>query len=97
MTKVDFENRLSALYDEHPMIRASKVKTFNELSYVLRMDKSDTDYNISTVENGDWAFIVSVKECFIPTRTLAKHVKKVEFDEFIEAENLICLTVHLVD
>ena len=97
MTKIDFENRLSALFDEHPMIRASRVKTFNELSYVLRMDKSDVDYNIATCENGDWGFIVSVKECFIPTRTLAKHVKSIEFDEFVENENLICLTVHLVD
>ena len=98
MTKVDFENRLSALYDEHPIIKISKVKTFNELSYVLRMDKSGVDYNISTVEpDGSYGFIVSVKECFIPTRDLAKHVNKIEFDEFVENENLICLTVHLVD
>ena len=97
MTKIDFENRLNALYDEHPMIRASKVKTFNELSYVLRMDQSSVDYNIATNEDGEWGFIVSVKECFVPTRTLAKHVKKIEFETYDKEMDTICLTVHLVD
>lgn len=98
MTKIDFENRLNALYDQHPIIKISKVKTFNELTYVLRMDQSSVDYNIATVDpDGSYGFIVSVKECFIPTRDLAKHVKKIEFDEYDREMDTICLTVHLVD
>ena len=98
MTKIDFKNRLDTLYDEHPMIKASKVKTFNELTYVLRMDQSSVDYNIATVDpDGSYGFIVSVRECFIPTRDLAKHVKKIEFDGYDKEMDTIGLTVHLVD
>lgn len=98
MTKIDFENRLNALYDEHPIIKISKVKTFNELSYVLRMDKSGVDYNVNIIDkDGTFGCIFSIKECFIPTRDLVQHVKTIEFDEFLEDENLICFTVHLVD
>ena len=98
MTKIDFENRLNALYDEHPIIKISKVKTFNELSYVLRMDKSSVDYNIATVDpDGSYSFIVSIRECFIPTRDLAKHVKAIEFEGYDAEMDMINLTVHLVD
>lgn len=98
MTKIDFENRLNALYDEHPIIKISTVKTFNELTYVLRMDQSSVDYNIATVDtDGSYGFIVSVKECFIPTRDLAKHVKSIEFEGYDKEMDTICLTVYLVD
>lgn len=90
---MDFEKRLEALYNEHPMIKASKNKTFNEVSYVLRMDK-EFDYCISSKnEDGSWTCIPSVKECFIPTKTLAKKVKEIEFDEYMESEKMICLTI----
>jgi hypothetical protein len=82
------------MYKEHPMIARSEKKTVNELFYVLRMDK-ENDYNINLIEGGIWCCIPSVKECFIPVTTLAKHIVRVECDETdygFEVKE-ICLTV----
>lgn len=96
MTNTEFQERLQRLYSENPMIARSKSKTVNELVYVLRQDK-EYDYNISADEGDHWSCIPSVRECFIPVRTLAKHVKSIVCDD--EEENLgcheICLTVVL--
>lgn len=96
MTNVEFQSKLSAMYKEHPIIAINKNKTMNELVYVLRMDK-ENDYNISTIEDGHWSCIPSVKECYIPVRTLAKHVKSVEYDEATMGCKEICLNVVLKD
>lgn len=97
MNNEEFQARLAELYKENPMIARSKSKTVNELVYVLRQDK-EFDYNISMTEDGAWTCIPSVKECFIPVRTLAKHVKDVYVDaeDGYECEE-ICLTVVLED
>ena len=92
MTNVEFQVKLQELYNEHPMIAKSEKKTVNELLYVLRMDK-ENDYNISVDEGGFWSCIPSVKECFVPVKTLAKHVKSVEFDEEDYGCDEICITV----
>lgn len=80
MTKLEFQSRLDSMYKENPMIARSKKKTVNELLYILRQDK-EYDYNISMQEDGAWTCIPSVKETFVPVKTLAKHVKEVVFDE----------------
>lgn len=95
MNNIEFQNRLAELYKEHPMIARSKRKTANELFYVLRQDK-EFDYNISSNEGGAWTCIPSVKECFIPVKTLAKHVKEICIDEDFECDE-VCLTVILED
>lgn len=96
MTKLEFQSRLDSMYKENPMIARSKKKTFNEITYILRMDQSNTDYNISTVEkDGTFGCIPSVKECFIPTRTLAKHVDDIVFEDYMEDMDLVCLTILL--
>ena len=92
MTNKEFQKRLQAMYKEYPMIARSEKKTVNELVYVLRMDK-ENDYNISLVEDGVWTCVPSVKECFIPVKTLAKHVKSIEYDEEDYGCKEICLTV----
>ena len=92
MTNKEFQNRLQELYKEHPMIARSENKTVNEILYVLRMDK-EYDYNISMKEGKAWMCIPSVKECFIPVRTLAKHVKSIECDEEDYGCPEICLTI----
>ena len=92
MTKKEFEKRLQGLYKEHPMIARSEKKTVNELLYVLRMDK-EYDYNISVDEGNFWSCIPSVKECFVPVKTLAKHVKSVELDEDDYECEEICITI----
>lgn len=92
MTNVEFQNKLQAMYKEHPMIAKSEKKTVNELFYVLRMDK-DNDYNICLSSGGFISCIPSVKECFIDVKTLAKHVKKVVCDEEDYGCKEICITV----
>ena len=91
MTKVEFNERLDALYKENPMIAVSKKKTVNEIVYLLRQDK-EYDYNISMEEDGAWTCIPSVKETFIPVRTLARHIKEIVFDEDDYGCEEICLT-----
>ena len=96
MTNAEFQERLQKMYAENPMIARSKKKTVNEILYLLRMDK-ENDYNISMVENKVWTCVPSVKECFVPVKTLAMHVKSIVCDD--EEENLgcpeICLTMVL--
>ena len=92
MTNKEFQAKLQAMYNEHPVIARSEKKTVNELFYVLRMDK-ENDYNVSINEGGFISCIPSVKECFIPVRTLAKHVKKVECDEEDYGCKEICINV----
>ena len=86
MTNVEFQGKLEAMYARHPMIARSNPKSLNELMYVLRME-GDRDYSISDNEGG---CIPSVRETFVPTRTLAKKVVAIEYEEFedeYEGEN----------
>lgn len=78
MTNAEFQVKLDAMYAKHPMIARSNPKSLNELMYVLRME-GDRDYSISDNEGG---CIQSVRETFVPTRTLAKKVVAIEYEEF---------------
>ena len=81
MTKIQFNKLLSNAYDKHPMLKASKVKSLNELIYVLRMEFED-DFCINTAQaDGAFGCIPSIRETFIPTRTLALKIKSIEYDE----------------
>lgn len=80
MTNVEFQAKLEVMYEKHPMIARSNPKSLNELMYVLRME-GDRDYSISDNEGG---CIPSVRETFVPTRTLAKKVVSIEYEEFEE-------------
>ena len=98
MTNAEFQKKLEAIYAEHPIVGKSQRKTFNELVWMLRQD--DVDYNISIPpyeEDMGWLCIPSVKECFIPVKDLAMHVKEVKVDESVGDEFFdgICLTVTL--
>ena len=96
MTKTEFQARLDEMYKDNPMIAISKKKTVNEIIFLLRQDK-EYDYNISMEEDGTWTCIWSVRETFIPVRTLAKHVKEIVFDEQDEECAEVCLTFVLED
>lgn len=78
MTNAEFQAKLEAMYAKHPMIARSNPKSLNELMYVLRME-GDRDYAISDNEGG---CIPSVRETFVPTRTLAKKVVSIEYEEY---------------
>ena len=82
MTNVEFQAKLQAMYAKHPIIALSKVKTLNELLYVLRME-GDQDYCVSTNDGG---CIPSVRETFVPTRDLAKKVTSIEWEEYTDDE-----------
>ena len=78
MTNAEFQVKLDAMFAKHPMIARSNPKSLNELMYVLRME-GDRDYAISDNEGG---CIPSVRETFVPTRTLARKVVSIEYEEF---------------
>lgn len=92
MTNAEFQTRLQEMYEAHSLIAKREKKTVNELFYVLRMDKAN-DYNINVIDNGFVSCIPSVKECFVPVRILAKHVKKVTCEEEDYECAEICLTL----
>ena len=82
MTNAEFKAKLEKMYADHPIIAGGAKKTFNVLVWLLRQD--DVDYNISIPpyeEGKGWMCISSVKECFIPVKELAMHVKNIEVDE----------------
>lgn len=101
MTNAEFQAKLEGMYKSHPIITKGPKKTFNELIWVLKQD--DVDYNISIPPyeaDMGWLCIPSVKECFIPVKSLAKHVKKVQLDEWEDDDfqcDEVCLTVWLED
>ena len=78
MTNAEFQAKLEAMYAKHPMIARSNPKSLNELMYVLRVE-GDRDYAISDNEGG---CIPSVRETFVPSRTLARKVVSVEYEEY---------------
>ena len=78
MTNQEFQTKLNEMFAKHPMLARSNPKSLNELIYVLRME-GDRDYSISTNDGG---CIPSVRETFVPTRTLAKKVMSIEYEEF---------------
>lgn len=82
MTNKEFQNKLQEMYNKYSVIKLSKQKSFNELTYVLRMSENDYQINMySQKEPNSWGMIPSVKETFIPSRDLAKKVVSVTFDE----------------
>lgn len=101
MTNTEFQHKLAELYESHLVTKTNTRKTFNELVWVLRQD--NVDYNISIppyMENMGWLCISSVKECFIPVKTLAKYVKEVVLDECKDDDfeyDGNCITVYLED
>lgn len=97
MTNAEFQLKLQKMYNEHLTPTKRNKRTFNELCYVLRMDK-EHDYNISIPpykDDNGWGLIPSVKECFIPTRDLVRNVKVVKLDNDEPDFDGICLTVEL--
>ena len=100
MTNADFQQRLEEMYKNFPYnIMDKPSKTLNELCYALRMDK-EYDYNLSIFNSilNQWLCVPSVKECFIPVKTLARHVKEVKVDEDDDFEcPEVCLMIIVED
>lgn len=86
MTNAEFQIKLEKMFEKHPMLKRSNPKSLNELMYVLRME-GDRDYSIST---NDGSCIPSVRETFVSSRTLAKKVVSIEWEEFEDEEYGTC-------
>lgn len=96
MTHLDFYTWLYSEFEKYPMLnfRFRKAEySLNELTYVLR--RSGRDVCITTIDpDAEFGFgiIPSVVKTFIPSRDLARMVKKFEYDEPEDSE-VGCLTV----
>lgn len=90
MTNNEFLVKLNGIISKYPIIAKSNPLSMNELVYILRME--DEDYCISDNKGG---CIPSVKESFIPTRTLSKKIKNISWDE--EANDYSDTNVIFVD
>jgi hypothetical protein len=86
MTNSEFQKKLGAMFEKHPMLKISNPKSLNELMYVLRME-GDRDYSIST---NDGSCIPSVRETFVSSRTLEKKVVSIKWEEFEDEEYGTC-------
>lgn len=83
MTRAEFFGKLNEMFGKHPMLARSNPKTLNELMYVLRME-GDRDYAIST---NDGSCIPSVRETFVPAKTLAKKVMSIDWHGETDAKH----------
>ena len=80
MTNNEFQTKLDTLFKKHLPI-AGKVKTINELIYVLRHDDDVEDYNVNINSKSQGFSFGMVKDCFYPTRQLALKIKSIEYEE----------------
>lgn len=80
MTNNEFQAKLDTLFKKHLPI-AGKVKTINELIYVLRHDDDVEDYNVNINSKSQGFSFGMVKDCFYPTRQLALKIKSIEYEE----------------
>jgi hypothetical protein len=85
MTRNEFFQTFNKMMDKHPMIKASKQLTVNELVYVLRIE-GETDFCINTNSGNEFGCIPSVRETFVPTKTLAKKITSIDWEQYDECE-----------
>ena len=79
MTNAEFNVKLNEMFKKHLPI-AGKVKTINELIYVLRHDDDVEDYNVNINSESQGFSFGFVKDCFYPTRILALQIKSIEYE-----------------
>lgn len=79
MNNAKFQQQLEDMYNKYSFIAKHTKKTLNELVYVLRM--SGENYQVNIEDGERFMCIPGVIDSFIPVRTLAEKVVKVEFDE----------------
>lgn len=80
MTNNEFQVKLDKMFKEHLPI-AGKVKTINELIFVMRHDNEVEDYNLNINSKSLGFSFGMLKESFFPTRHLALKIKSIEYEE----------------
>lgn len=93
MNNMEFQKKLEAMYAKYSFIAKHAQKTLNELVYVLRM--SGENYQLNIEDGERFMCIPGVIDSFIPVRTLATKIVKVEFDE--EAYNEFGIKLLLIE
>lgn len=85
MTNIEFQGKLDIMFKKYLPI-SGKVKTINELIYVLQHDDDVEDYNININSKSQGFSFGFVKDCFYPTRQLALKIKSIEYEEDEDSE-----------
>lgn len=85
MTNNEFLVKLNAMFKEHLPI-SGKVKTINELIFVLRHDNKVKDYNLNINSESHGFSFGFAKESFFPTRHLALKIKSIEYEEYEDSQ-----------
>ena len=85
MTNIEFQEKLNGLFKKHLPI-SGKIKTINELIYVLRHDDGAEDYCVNINSKSQGFSFGFVKDCFYPTRQLALKIKSIEYEEDEDSE-----------
>lgn len=80
MTNNEFQVKLDNLFKKHLPI-AGKMKTINELIFVLRHDDDVEDYNVNINSASQGFSFGFAKDCFYPTRQLALKIESIEYEE----------------
>lgn len=96
MTNNEFLRELNKAFEKYPMLAKSNPRSINELLYVLRME-FDNDFCISIPEkNGAWSCIPSSRETFISSKTLARKISNIEYEEEADKDfgTIYCLTIY---
>ena len=81
MTNNEFQVKLDNLFKKYLPI-SGKIKTINELIYVLRHDDDVEDYNININSKSQGFSFGFAKDCFYPTKQLALKIQSIEYEEY---------------
>ena len=80
MTHNEFIKKMNEMFDTY-LPHANKVKTVNELIFVLRHDDEVEDYCININSETEGFSFGLLKDTFYPTRLLALNVLSLEYEE----------------
>ena len=85
MTNNEFLVQLNEMFKQHLPI-SGKVKTINELIFVLRHDNEVEDYNLNINSKAHGFSFGMLKESFFPTRHLALKIQSIEYEEYEDSQ-----------
>ena len=80
MTHNEFIKKMNEMFDTY-LPHANKVKTVNELIFVLRHDDEVEDYCININSETEGFSFGLLKDTFYPTRLLSLNILSLEYEE----------------
>lgn len=82
MTMDDFNKIINGQKEKYPIFKLSKQLSINELTWLIR--QQEQDFSIWIEEEN--SCVPSAKETFINSKTLAKKIRKIEIEDYPDAE-----------